>query len=35
MPLAQAIYLGTLIAVVWAGSFLGDVIRFWIGRRFS
>ena len=30
-----ALNLGTLIAVVWAGSFMGDVIRFWIGRRFG
>ena len=30
-----ALDLGTLITVVWAGSFLGDVIRFWIGRRFG
>jgi membrane protein DedA with SNARE-associated domain len=27
--------LGTLIAVVWAGSFLGDTVRFWIGLRFG
>ena len=27
--------LGTLIAVVWAGSFLGDTIRFVIGRIFG
>jgi membrane protein DedA with SNARE-associated domain len=27
--------LGTLIAVVWAGSFLGDTIRFVIGRTFG
>lgn len=27
--------LGTLIVVVWTGSFLGDTIRFWIGRRFG
>jgi membrane protein DedA with SNARE-associated domain len=26
---------GTLIAVCWLGSFTGDVIRFWIGRRFG
>jgi membrane protein DedA with SNARE-associated domain len=32
---AGALDLFTLIAVVWAGSFLGDVIRFWIGRRFG
>ena len=30
-----ALDLGTLLVVVWAGSFLGDVIRFWIGRRFG
>jgi len=30
-----ALDLGTLIAVVWAGSFLGDAIRFWIGRYFG
>lgn len=27
-----ALDLGTLIVVVWAGSFMGDVVRFWIGR---
>jgi len=27
--------LGTLVAVVWAGSFLGDTIRFGIGRYFG
>jgi membrane protein DedA with SNARE-associated domain len=27
--------LGTLIVVCWFGSFAGDVIRFWIGRRFG
>ena len=27
--------LGSLIAVCWVGSFCGDVIRFWIGRRFG
>jgi membrane protein DedA with SNARE-associated domain len=27
--------LGTLIAVVWVGSFLGDAFRFWIGRCFG
>jgi membrane protein DedA with SNARE-associated domain len=32
---AGALDLGTLIAVVWAGSFLGDAIRFWIGRYFG
>lgn len=30
-----ALDLGTLIAVVWAGSFLGDVVRFGIGRWFG
>ena len=25
----------TLLAVCWSGSFIGDVIRFWIGRRFG
>lgn len=27
--------LGTLIVVCWLGSFAGDVVRFWIGRRFG
>lgn len=26
---------GTLVAVCWFGSFTGDVIRFWIGRRYG
>lgn len=30
-----ALSLGTLIVVCWLGSFTGDVIRFWIGRRFG
>jgi membrane protein DedA with SNARE-associated domain len=30
-----AMQLGPLIAVCWLGSFTGDVIRFWIGRRFG
>ena len=30
-----ALSLGTLIVVCWFGSFTGDVIRFWIGRRFG
>jgi len=30
-----ALSFSTLIAVVWFGSFAGDVIRFWIGRRFG
>jgi membrane protein DedA with SNARE-associated domain len=32
---SDALNLGTLIGVVWAGSFTGDAIRFWIGRRFG
>ncbi len=31
----EALHLGTLIPVVWAGSFLGDTIRFGIGRYFG
>jgi membrane protein DedA with SNARE-associated domain len=27
--------LPSLIAVCWLGSFCGDVVRFWIGRRFG
>ena len=30
-----ALNLGTLIIVVWAGSFAGDAFRFWIGRRYG
>jgi membrane protein DedA with SNARE-associated domain len=30
-----ALDLGTLLAVVWAGSFMGDTIRFGIGRYFG
>ena len=30
-----ALHLDTLITVVWAGSFMGDAIRFWIGRYFG
>jgi len=30
-----AFELGPLIAVCWAGSFVGDVVRFWVGRRFG
>ena len=26
---------GTLIVVCWVGSFLGDVVRFWIARRYG
>lgn len=32
---SDALNLGTLIVVVWAGSFTGDAFRFWIGRRFG
>src|SRR5262245_14152971 len=32
---AGALSLGTLIVVCWLGSFVGDVVRFWIGRRFG
>jgi membrane protein DedA with SNARE-associated domain len=32
---AGALSFGTLIVVCWLGSFTGDVIRFWIGRRFG
>jgi uncharacterized membrane protein YdjX (TVP38/TMEM64 family) len=30
-----ALDFATLIMVCWFGSFAGDVIRFWIGRRFG
>ena len=30
-----ALQLGTLILVCWFGSFAGDALRFWIGRRFG
>jgi membrane protein DedA with SNARE-associated domain len=30
-----ALQLGTLILVCWFGSFAGDAVRFWIGRRFG
>jgi membrane protein DedA with SNARE-associated domain len=30
-----ALGLGTLIAVCWVGSFAGDVVRFWIARRYG
>lgn len=26
---------GTLIGVCWVGSFFGDVVRFWLGRRYG
>jgi membrane protein DedA with SNARE-associated domain len=30
-----ALQLSTLIMVCWFGSFAGDAVRFWIGRRFG
>lgn len=30
-----ALGFGTLVVVCWFGSFAGDVVRFWIGRRFG
>lgn len=30
-----ALSFGTLLAVCFAGSFAGDVVRFWIGRKFG
>lgn len=30
-----ALNLGTLVVVCWIGSFTGDAVRFWIGRRFG
>ena len=32
---AGALDLVTLIVVFWFGSFAGDVVRFWIGRRYG
>lgn len=32
---SEALNFGALIAVAWSGSFAGDVVRFWIGRRFG
>jgi membrane protein DedA with SNARE-associated domain len=32
---AGALALGPLIVVCWIGSFLGDVVRFWVGRRYG
>lgn len=29
------LHLGTLIIVCWIGSFVGDVLRFWLGRQFG
>ena len=30
-----ALQLGTLILICWFGSFAGDAVRFWIGRRYG
>jgi membrane protein DedA with SNARE-associated domain len=30
-----ALSFGTLIVICWFGSFTGDVVRFWVGRRFG
>ncbi len=32
---AGALSVGTLIIVFWVGSFLGDVVRFYLGRRYG
>jgi membrane protein DedA with SNARE-associated domain len=32
---AGALGYGTLISVCWVGSFAGDAVRFWIGRKFG
>jgi len=32
---AGALSFTTLIALCWVASFLGDVVRFWIGRRYG
>ncbi len=32
---AGALKFGTIVAVCWIGSFFGDAIRFWIGKRFG
>lgn len=32
---AGALSVGPLIAICWLGSFTGDVVRFWIGRKFG
>lgn len=32
---AGALNFGTLILVCWFGSFTGDAIRFWVGRRYG
>lgn len=30
-----ALSFGTLVWVCWVGSFLGDVLRYWLGQRFG
>lgn len=32
---AGALNYGTLVLVCWVGSFLGDILRFWLGRRYG
>lgn len=32
---AGALKVGTLVIVFWVGSFLGDVVRFYLGRRYG
>jgi len=32
---AGALSVGTLVVVFWIGSFLGDVVRFYLGRRYG
>lgn len=32
---AGAFDFNTVVLVCWSGSFVGDVVRFWIGRRFG
>jgi len=32
---SDALHLTTVIIVCWMGSFVGDVVRFWVGRRFG
>jgi len=32
---AGALAFGPLVATCWIGSFLGDVFRFWLGRRYG
>lgn len=32
---AGALSVGPLIAACWLGSFAGDVVRFWVGRKFG